>query len=100
MAFGSWSNRANDLKITVTIINAELYDTKSDYQLIVSVIKCENIRDEKFNKRVHMPLIDTYLAKVQRSKSKYCSNYPCSVLSRRFLNFIYFIFVFVLSFID
>ena len=54
MLYNSGSNRASNLKsaervargrfeITSTI-TPELYDTKSNYQLIVSITKCENVQ--------------------------------------------------------
>ena len=59
MEYNSGSNRASDFKsaelvargrfeITSTI-TPELYDTKSYYQLIVSITKCEKLRNEIFN---------------------------------------------------
>ena len=40
------SNRASEITSTIT---PELYDTKSYYQLIVSITKCEKLRNEIFN---------------------------------------------------
>jgi len=53
------SNRASDFKLAKRVawgrfeitstITPELYDTKSYYQLIVSITKCEKLRNEIFN---------------------------------------------------
>ena len=41
MEYNSGSNRASNLKFEITsTITLELYDTKSYYQLIVSITKC------------------------------------------------------------
>jgi len=41
------SNRVSDFKFEITSrITPEFYDTESYYQLIVSVTKCEKLRNE------------------------------------------------------
>ena len=44
MEYNSGSNQASDFKFEITsTITPELYDTKSYYQLIVSITKCEKL---------------------------------------------------------
>ena len=57
--YNSGSNRVSDFKLAERVargrfeitstITPELYDTKSYYQLIVSIIKCEKLRNEILN---------------------------------------------------
>jgi len=54
--YNSGSNQASDFKSAervargrFEITSTELYDTKSYYQLIVSIKKCEELRNEIFN---------------------------------------------------
>ena len=59
MEYNSGSNRASEYKSAervvqgrfeiTSMITPELYDTKSYYQLIVSITKCEKLRNEIFN---------------------------------------------------
>ena len=44
MQFNSASDQASNFEFEITSpITAEFYDTKSYYQLIVSITKCENL---------------------------------------------------------
>ena len=55
---GSLIQLISAIKVVKFTITPELYDTKSYYKLIVSIIKCEKLWSQRFNIKAHKFLIN------------------------------------------